>query len=114
MRVTTPRRMACWIAPRICGGPRLIRAEDTEPYVGLQYGALLRSLAMIVIVAIIAEVVAGLMYEGVGVGFNLFAEVIQAALWAAMLWARGRLTLLFIDVATTARRGGCWAHFPRA
>jgi hypothetical protein len=84
--------------------PGSIRAEDTEPYVGLQYVArLFKIVAMIVIVAIIAEVVAGLMYEGVDAGFNLFAEVIQGGVLAAMLWGAGDLTLLFIDVGHDVR-----------
>jgi len=84
--------------------PGSIRAEDTEPYIGLQYVArLFKIVAMIVIVAIIAEVVAGLMYEGWDAGFNLFAEVIQGGVLAAMLWGAGDLTLLFIDVGHDVR-----------
>ena len=84
--------------------PGSIRAEDTEPYVGLQYVArLFKIVALIVVVAIIAEVVAGLMYEGLGAGFNLFAEVIQGGVLAAMLWGAGDLTLLFIDVGHDVR-----------
>jgi hypothetical protein len=84
--------------------PGSIRAEDTEPYVGLQYVArLFKIVAMIVMVAIIAEVVAGLMYEGIDAGFNLFAEVIQGGVLAAMLWGAGDLTLLFIDVGHDVR-----------
>ncbi|HEX6372328.1 MAG TPA: hypothetical protein VF006_25640 [Longimicrobium sp.] len=84
--------------------PGSIRAEDTEPYIGLQYVArLFKIVAMIVIVAIIAEVVAGLIYEGVGAGFNLLAEVIQGGVLAAMLWGAGDLTLLFIDVGHDVR-----------
>lgn len=84
--------------------PGSIRAEDTEPYIGLQYVArLFKIVAMIVVVAIIAEVVAGLMYEGLEAGFNLFAEVIQGGVLAAMLWGAGDLTLLFIDVGHDVR-----------
>ena len=84
--------------------PGAVRAEDTEPYIGLQYVArLFKIVAMIVIVAIIAEVVAGLMYEGAGAAFNLFAEVIQGGVLAAMLWGAGDLTLLFIDVGHDVR-----------
>ena len=84
--------------------PGAIRAEDTEPYIALQYVArLFKIVAMIVIVAIIAEVVAGLIYEGVGAGFNLLAEVIQGGVLAAMLWGAGDLTLLFIDVGHDVR-----------
>lgn len=99
------------VAPRDGEGPEAlrrdpgqIRAEDTEPYIGLQYVArLFKIVAMIVVVAIIAEVVAGLAYEGVGAGFNLFAEVIQGGVLAAMLWGAGDLTLLFIDVGHDVR-----------
>ena len=84
--------------------PGAIRAEDTEPYIALQYVArLFKIVAMIVIVAIIAEVVAGLIYEGMGAGFNLLAEVIQGGVLAAMLWGAGDLTLLFIDVGHDVR-----------
>ena len=84
--------------------PGQVRAEDTEPYIGLQYVArLFKIVAMIVIVAIIAEVVAGLMYEGAGAALNLFAEVIQGGVLAAMLWGAGDLTLLFIDVGHDVR-----------
>lgn len=84
--------------------PGSIRAEDTEPYIGLQYVArLFKIVAMIVIVAIIAEVVAGLIYEGASAAFNLLAEVIQGGVLAAMLWGAGDLTLLFIDVGHDVR-----------
>ncbi|HEV3051814.1 MAG TPA: hypothetical protein VGX50_16020 [Longimicrobium sp.] len=84
--------------------PGSIRAEDTEPYIGLQYVArLFKIVAMIVIVAIIAEVVAGFVYEGAGAAFNLLAEVIQGGVLAAMLWGAGDLTLLFIDVGHDVR-----------
>lgn len=84
--------------------PSAVRAEDTEPYIGLQYIArLFKIVAMIVIVAIVAEVVAGLMAEGSGAILNLIAEVIQGGVLAAMLWGVGDLTLLFIDVGHDVR-----------
>jgi hypothetical protein len=84
--------------------PSAVRAEDTEPYIGLQYIArLFKIVAMIVIVAIVAEVVAGLMAEGSGALLNLIAEVIQGGVLAAMLWGAGDLTLLFIDVGHDVR-----------
>jgi hypothetical protein len=98
-------------APEATGGeretrrdPSAVRAEDTEPYIGLQYIArLFKIVAMIVIVAIVAEVVAGLMAEGTGALLNLIAEVIQGGVLAAMLWGVGDLTLLFIDVGHDVR-----------
>jgi hypothetical protein len=104
MRVTPPAEGDGDSPEKLRRDPGSIRAEDTEPYVGLQYVArLFKIVAMIVVVAIIAEVVAGLMYEGVGAGFNLFAEVIQGGVLAAMLWGAGDLTLLFIDVGHDVR-----------
>jgi hypothetical protein len=102
MRVTPPGGEAD--VEKLRRDPGSIRAEDTEPYIGLQYVArLFKIVALIVVVAIIAEVVAGLMYEGIGAGFNLFAEVIQGGVLAAMLWGAGDLTLLFIDVGHDVR-----------
>lgn len=93
--------------------PGAIRAEDTEPYIGLQYIArLFKIVAMIVLVAIIAEVVAGLMFEASSgtpawpeLMLNLLAEVIQGGVLAAMLWGAGDLTLLLIDVGHDVRAG---------
>jgi hypothetical protein len=104
MRVTPPADGDADSPEKLRRDPGSIRAEDTEPYVGLQYVArLFKIVAMIVIVAIIAEVVAGLIYEGMGAGFNLLAEVIQGGVLAAMLWGAGDLTLLFIDVGHDVR-----------
>ncbi|HEU0015290.1 MAG TPA: hypothetical protein VFQ45_16500 [Longimicrobium sp.] len=91
--------------------PSSIRAEDTEPYVGLQYVArLFKIVAMIVIVAIVAEVVAGLGFEASSdrpawpeLMLSLLTEVIQGGVLAAMLWGAGDLTLLFIDVGHDVR-----------
>lgn len=84
--------------------PSAVRSEDTEPYIGLQYIArLFKIVAMIVVVALIAEVVAGLVQEGRGALLNLVAEVIQGGVLAAMLWGVGDLTLLFIDVGHDVR-----------
>jgi hypothetical protein len=93
--------------------PGSIRAEDTEPYVGLQYIArLFKIVALIVLVAIFAEVVAGLMFEASSESqawpelvLNLMAEVIQGGVLSAMLWGAGDLTLLLIDVGHDVRAG---------
>lgn len=93
--------------------PGSIRAEDTEPYVGLQYIArLFKIVALIVLVAIFAEVVAGLMFEASSetqawpeLVLNLMAEVIQGGVLSAMLWGAGDLTLLLIDVGHDVRAG---------
>src|SRR5690606_40410410 len=79
--------------------PGAIRAEDIEPYFALQYVArLFKIAAMVVIVALTAEVIAGIALEGVGAILPLFAEVIRGVVLAAILWGVGDLTVLFIDV----------------
>jgi hypothetical protein len=104
IRVERPGADGTDVEREVRRDPGAIRTEDTEPYIGLQYVArLFKIVAMIVIVAIIAEVVAGFMYEGAGAAFNLLAEVIQGGVLAAMLWGAGDLTLLFIDVGHDVR-----------
>src|SRR5215218_8417664 len=81
-----------------------IRAEDTEPYIALQYVArLFKIAAMVVVVALTAEVIAGVALEGVGAIFPLFAEVIRGIVLAAILWGTGDLTILLIDVGHDVR-----------
>jgi hypothetical protein len=84
--------------------PGAIRADDTEPYVALQYVArLFKIVAMVVIVALTAEVVMGVVYEGTGALLPLIAEVVKGGVLAAILWGVSDLTLLFIDVGHDVR-----------
>ena len=84
--------------------PGAIRAEDIEPYFALQYVArLFKIAAMVVIVALTAEVVAGIALEGASAILPLFAEVIRGIVLAAILWGVGDLTVLFIDVGHDVR-----------
>ena len=84
--------------------PGAIRAEDTEPYIALQYVArLFKIAAMVVVVALTAEVIAGVALEGAGAIFPLFAEVIRGIVLAAILWGAGDLTILLIDVGHDVR-----------
>jgi hypothetical protein len=84
--------------------PGAIRAEDIEPYFALQYVArLFKIAAMVVVVALTAEVVAGIALEGVSAILPLFAEVIRGIVLAAILWGVGDLTVLFIDVGHDVR-----------
>jgi hypothetical protein len=89
---------------RVTRNPAAIRAEDTEPYLALQYVArLFKVAAMIVIVALTAEIVAGLFLEGVAVILPLLTELIRGVVLAAVLWGAGDLTLLLIDVGHDVR-----------
>jgi hypothetical protein len=84
--------------------PGAIRAEDIEPYFALQYVArLFKIAAMVVVVALTAEVIAGIALEGMGAILPLFAEVIRGVVLAAILWGVGDLTVLFIDVGHDVR-----------
>ncbi len=84
--------------------PSAIRAEDTEPYLALQYVArLFKIAAMVVVVALTAEVVAGVALEGAGALMPLMAEVIRGIVLAAILWGAGDLTMLLIDVGHDVR-----------
>ncbi len=84
--------------------PAAIRSEDTEPYIALQYVArLFKVAAMVVIVALAAEMVAGVALEGAGALIPLMAEVIRGIVLAAILWGAGDLTLLLIDVGHDVR-----------
>lgn len=89
---------------RIRADPGAIRAEDTEPYLALQYVArLFKIAAMVVVVALVAEVVAGIILEGAGAILPLMAEVIRGVVLASILWGAGDLTLLLIDVGHDVR-----------
>jgi hypothetical protein len=84
--------------------PGAIRAEDIEPYFALQYVArLFKIAAMVVVVALTAEVIAGIALEGAAAILPLFAEVIRGVVLAAILWGVGDLTVLFIDVGHDVR-----------
>ncbi|HET7320875.1 MAG TPA: hypothetical protein VFI96_00095 [Longimicrobiaceae bacterium] len=89
---------------RALRNPGAIRAEDTEPYVALQYVArLFKIAAMVVVVALTAEVITGVAMEGAGAIFPLFAEVIRGVVLAAIMWGAGDLTILMIDVGHDVR-----------
>lgn len=84
--------------------PGAVRAEDTEPYVALQYVArLFKIVAMVVIVALTTEVVMGVMLDGAEALLPLIAEVVRGGVLAAILWGASDLTLLFIDVGHDVR-----------
>lgn len=84
--------------------PGAIRTEDTEPYMALQYVArLFKIVALVVLFALAAEIVIGLVYEGTGALLPLFAEVVRGGVLAAILWGASDLTLLFIDVGHDVR-----------
>ena len=81
-----------------------IRADDTEPYIGLQYVArLFKVVAFLVLIAMGLEVVLGLVTEGAGAIGPLVQEVVQLGVLAAILWGAADLTLLLIDIGHDVR-----------
>jgi hypothetical protein len=81
-----------------------VRAADLEPYVGLRYVAkLFRLMALILVLLLIAEVVAGLTTQGRAAIPTLLAEGSRLIVLAGLLWASGDLAILLIDVGHDVR-----------
>jgi hypothetical protein len=81
-----------------------VRAADMEPYVGLRYVAkLFRLMALILVLLLIAEVVAGLTTQGSSAIPTLLAEGSRLIVLSGLLWASGDLAILLIDVGHDVR-----------
>ncbi len=81
-----------------------IRAEDTEPYLALQYiGRLLKVLAVVVLAALVTELVAGLATQGRQALVPMTAQGVQFLMMAAGLWGAADLTRVLIDVGHDIR-----------
>jgi hypothetical protein len=84
--------------------PGSIRAEDTEPYVGLQYIArLFKIVSFLVMIAMVLEIVLGVAADGLNALLPLLAEVVQAGVLAAILWGSADVVLLLIDLGHDVR-----------
>jgi hypothetical protein len=84
--------------------PGSIRAEDTEPYVGLQYIArLFKIVSFLVIIAMVLEIILGVAAEGANALLPLLAEVVQGGVLAAILWGSADVVLLLIDLGHDVR-----------
>jgi hypothetical protein len=81
-----------------------IRTQDLEPYITLRYIArLFKILAVLMVVMMIGEVVAGLMTEAGEALPTLIAEVTQMLVLAGLMWGGGDITLLLIDAGHDLR-----------
>lgn len=81
-----------------------VREEDIEPYGPLLYVTrLFKFASKVVLVALVLEVIAGLMLQGAGALLPLVAEIIQGVVLAATLWAAADLTRLLIGVGQDVR-----------
>jgi len=81
-----------------------VRASDIEPYIGLRYlSKLFRLMALLLILVLVAEVVAGFMRQGTAAIATLLGEVSRLVVLAGLLWGAGDLAILLIDVGHDVR-----------
>jgi hypothetical protein len=81
-----------------------VRAADLQPYVGLRYlGKLFRLLALILVVLMVAESIAGLSMHGADALLTILAEAARLLVLAGVLWGSGDLATLLIDIGHDVR-----------
>jgi len=81
-----------------------VRETDLEPYVGLRYlSKLFRLMAVILLLLLVAEVVAGLMQQGTEAITVLLPEASRLVVFAGLLWGAGDLAILLIDMGHDLR-----------
>ena len=81
-----------------------VRTQDLEPYVTLRYIArLFKVLAVLMVVMLIGEIVAGLSSQGAASLPELIGEITQMLVLAGLMWGGGDLTLLVIDAGHDLR-----------
>jgi hypothetical protein len=81
-----------------------VRASDMEPYVGLRYlSKLFRLMAIILVLALVAEVITGFIAQGSAALTTLLGEASRLIVLAGLLWGVGDLAILLIDVGHDVR-----------
>jgi hypothetical protein len=81
-----------------------VRTQDLEPYITLRYIArLFKVLAVLMVVMLIGEVVAGLSAQGAESLPALITEITQLIVLAGLMWGGGDITLLLIDAGHDLR-----------
>jgi hypothetical protein len=98
-----------------CGAPPLregdkrateeeVRSQDLEPYITLRYIArLFKVLAVLMVVMLIGEIVAGISSGGTEALPTLISEITQLLVLAGLMWGGGDLTMLVIDAGHDVR-----------
>jgi hypothetical protein len=85
-------------------GAMQVRAADLQPYVGLRYLAkLFRLMALILVVLMVAEALAGLSMHGAGAIATILSEAARLLVFAGVLWGSGDLAMLLIDIGHDVR-----------
>lgn len=81
-----------------------VRASDLEPYTGLRYlSTLFRVMAILLVLLLAAEGVAGALAEGRASLPTLLAEASRLLVLAGILWGVGDLAILLIDIGHDVR-----------
>ncbi|HEX8618430.1 MAG TPA: hypothetical protein VF911_12650 [Thermoanaerobaculia bacterium] len=81
-----------------------VRSQDLEPYITLRYIArLFKVLAVLMIVMLIGEIVAGLTTDASEAWPTLIGEITQMLVLAGLMWGGGDLALLLIDAGHDLR-----------
>ena len=81
-----------------------VRSHDLEPYITLRYIArLFKVLAVLMVVMLIGEIVAGLTTDASEALPTLIGEITQMLVLAGLMWGGGDLTLLGIDAGHDLR-----------
>lgn len=84
--------------------PGGMRATDLEPYTGLRYlSTLFRIMAIILVLLLLTEVVAGLATRGSAAIPTLLAEASRLIVLAGLLWGAGDLAVLLVDIGHDLR-----------
>ena len=81
-----------------------VRSQDLEPYITLRYIArLFKVLAVLMVVMLIGEIIAGVTGGGDNLIPTLVGEITQMLVLAGLMWGGGDLTLLVIDAGHDLR-----------
>ena len=100
----TAREEAHAEARRARDAAQQVRASDIEPDVGLRYlSKLFRLMAIIMLILLLAEVVTGIVSQGVASIPTLLGEISRLIVLASLLWAMGDLAVLLIDIGHDVR-----------
>lgn len=81
-----------------------VRSQDLEPYITLRYIArLFKVLAVLMVVMLIGEIVAGIAADAGEALPTLIGEITRMLVLAGLMWGGGDLTLLVIDAGHDLR-----------
>lgn len=81
-----------------------VRASDLEPYTGLRYlSTLFRVMAILLVLLLVAEAVAGAVAVGRASLPTLLAEASRLLVLAGILWGAGDLAVLLVDIGHDVR-----------